>query len=91
MSRRGFTRLGRSLSCSIPLRPGHSRRVVVTGIGIVSPLGVGTKNAWKALLDCSCGIVKLGGPDYEKLPCRIGKLISPQDPFFTFLLISILM
>lgn len=49
------------------------RRVVVTGIGIVSPLGVGTRNAWEALIDSKCGITKLSEPDYNKLPCKIGE------------------
>ncbi|KAG7196499.1 hypothetical protein KM043_018508 [Ampulex compressa] len=51
------------------------RRVVVTGIGIVSPLGVGTKYTWDALIDSKSGIKKLVGPDFEKLPCRIAALV----------------
>lgn len=63
------------------------RRVVVTGLGIVSPLGCNTKSSWKVLIDGKCSIKKLEGPDYEKLPCRIGKTV-----FFCFcyLLIIIL-
>jgi len=49
------------------------RRVVVTGIGVVCPLGVGTRNAWEALTNSKCGITKLSEPDYDKLPCKIGK------------------
>lgn len=51
------------------------RRVVVTGIGIVCPLGVGTQYAWEALINSKCGIKKLQEPDYDKLPCKIGELI----------------
>lgn len=49
------------------------RRVVVTGIGVVCPLGVGTRNAWEALIDSKSGITKLTEPDYGKLPCKIGE------------------
>lgn len=48
------------------------RRVVVTGLGIVSPLGLGTKYVWQKLLEASCGIIRLDSPDYDKLPCKIG-------------------
>ena len=51
------------------------RRVVITGIGIVCPLGVGTKSAWDSLIAGKCGLKKLEEADYEKLPCRIGKSV----------------
>ena len=51
----------------------NRRRVVVTGIGIVCPLGVGTQNSWKALLENKSGVVKLTDPNYNKLPCQVGK------------------
>ncbi|XP_015515587.1 3-oxoacyl-[acyl-carrier-protein] synthase, mitochondrial [Neodiprion lecontei] len=53
----------------------RNRRVVVTGMGVVSPLGVGLKNSWKSLIDGKSGIKKLDREEYEKLPCRIGGLV----------------
>ena len=32
------------------------RRVVVTGLGMVSPLGLDVESSWKALLAGECGI-----------------------------------
>lgn len=52
------------------------RRVVITGLGVVSPLGVGVKNSWNALLAGKSGIVKLNTPEYETLPCRVGNITS---------------
>ncbi|KAJ0180682.1 hypothetical protein K1T71_004086 [Dendrolimus kikuchii] len=54
------------------------RRVVVTGLGIVSPLGTGTETAWRNLLKGHCGIVPLDTNEYSKLPCRIAGII-PTD------------
>lgn len=47
------------------------RRVVVTGMGILCPLGVGVENSWNNLINCKSGITKLTDPDYDKLPCKI--------------------
>lgn len=48
------------------------RRVVITGIGIVSPLGIGTRAYWDALLSGACGIRKIAGFNPDGFPCRIG-------------------
>lgn len=55
------------------------RRVVVTGIGIVSPVGCDTKSAWGNILDGHCGIKALVDPEYESLPCKIAAKIDEQD------------
>ncbi|CAB3228589.1 unnamed protein product [Arctia plantaginis] len=55
-----------------------ARRIVVTGLGIVSPLGTGTELVWKNLLKGKCGIVSLQGEAYSKLPCKIAGII-PLD------------
>jgi 3-oxoacyl-[acyl-carrier-protein] synthase II len=50
------------------------RRVVVTGLGLVTPLGVGVARVWKKLLDGESGIRKLESTDeldYSSLPCQV--------------------
>ncbi|PGH54946.1 beta-ketoacyl-[acyl-carrier-protein] synthase II [Azospirillum palustre] len=52
------------------------RRVVVTGLGAVTPLGAGVNPSWRAMLDGRSGIrairgVDTGGIDVSDLPCRI--------------------
>ncbi|XP_011156979.1 3-oxoacyl-[acyl-carrier-protein] synthase, mitochondrial isoform X1 [Solenopsis invicta] len=66
-----FLHVSRSLTTAARSK----RRVVVTGIGTVCPLGVGTRNAWKALIDSKCGITRLSEPDYDKLPCKVAALV----------------
>lgn len=47
-----------------------ARRVVVTGIGLVTPLGVGVHPVWSRLLDGACGVTTL--PDrFAGLPSQV--------------------
>lgn len=48
------------------------RRVVVTGIGIVAPIGVGLAQYWPSLLAGECGVRKLSTLDASGFPCHIG-------------------
>ena len=48
------------------------RRVVVTGIGIISPLGLGQKNNWKRLISGESGIDTIKSFDTSELTCKIG-------------------
>ena len=47
------------------------RRVVVTGLGIVSPLGRGVEHNWKSLLAGKSGIRKIEGVDLKDIPVTI--------------------
>lgn len=49
-----------------------NRRVVVTGLGAVSPLGINVKHSWNNLISGGCAISKIKDLDaYEKIPCKI--------------------
>lgn len=58
---------------------GQRRRVVVTGIGCVSPVGCDTNAAWENILKGYCGIKKLTDSKYESLPCKIAAKIDEND------------
>jgi len=47
------------------------RRVVVTGCGVVTPLGVGTETVWKRLLEGQSGIRAIQNFDVSDLPAKI--------------------
>lgn len=55
------------------------RRVVVTGLGVVSPVGCDTKSAWENIIKGYCGIKTLNDRQYESLPCRIAAKIDEND------------
>jgi 3-oxoacyl-[acyl-carrier-protein] synthase II len=47
------------------------KRVVVTGIGLVTPLGIGTENNWKRLTAGESGIRAIQSFDVSDLPAKI--------------------
>jgi 3-oxoacyl-[acyl-carrier-protein] synthase II len=53
------------------------RRVVVTGLGAVTPLAAGIKHTWTRLLDSQSGIVSTitKGPQFEPLSSRVAGLV----------------
>jgi 3-oxoacyl-[acyl-carrier-protein] synthase II len=55
------------------------RRVVVTGMGLVSPLGVGVVHSWKALLDGKSGTRRVETFDVDDLPCKIASMVPRGD------------
>lgn len=48
------------------------RRVVITGIGVISPIGIGAKTFWDNLLAGKIGVRRLAQFDPAGLPCQIG-------------------
>ena len=47
------------------------RRVVVTGLGLVTPLGVGVEHGWKSILVRQERARRITAFEVEDLPCRI--------------------
>ncbi len=55
------------------------RRVVVTGLGIVSPLGTGIEEAWQRMLASESGAGPITKFDASDLPCRIAFEVKRGD------------
>ena len=55
------------------------RRVVVTGMGMVSPLGVGVETNWRKLVASETGIGRITYFDPETFPCQVAGQIPRGD------------
>jgi 3-oxoacyl-[acyl-carrier-protein] synthase II len=56
------------------------RRVAVTGVGLVSPLGVGNRENWDALLAGKSGVGPITRFDASRFACRIAAEVKNFDP-----------
>ena len=57
-----------------------SRRVVITGIGLVSSLGIGTSANWSALMSGTSGITRITKFDTEGFAAQIAAEVKGFDP-----------
>jgi 3-oxoacyl-[acyl-carrier-protein] synthase II len=56
------------------------RRVAVTGLGLVSPLGTGNRENWDALTAGRCGLGPITRFDASRFACRIAGEVKDFDP-----------
>jgi 3-oxoacyl-[acyl-carrier-protein] synthase II len=62
----------------------HTRRIVVTGMGVVSPLGVGVEAVWRRLLAGHSGLALLPAEVTEGIASRVAGVVpglSPDRPW----------
>jgi len=55
------------------------RRVVITGMGCVTPVGVGVSNFWQALISGRSGVVRISIFDASSWPTKIGAEVRDLD------------
>jgi 3-oxoacyl-[acyl-carrier-protein] synthase II len=55
------------------------RRVVVTGLGLVTPLGCGVDVVWRRLIEGRSGIVRIDRFDVEDLPAKVAGLVPSGE------------
>ena len=56
------------------------RRVVITGMGIVSPLGESVKEYWGSLVNGVAGIGPMTLADPTEYPCKVAGEVTDFDP-----------
>ena len=57
-----------------------ARRVVVTGVGLVSAVGIGTDETWQALLAGRSGVAPITAFDAAAFACRFAAEVKNFDP-----------
>ncbi len=58
-----------------------TRRVVVTGVGLVCALGIGTEESWKNLVGGCSGVALITHFDTNGFDCKIAGEVKNFDPF----------
>lgn len=57
-----------------------NKKIVVTGMGAVTPIGVGVENYWESLIAGKCGIGEITKLDTEKLPLHRAAEVKDFKP-----------
>jgi len=60
--------------------PKTLRRVVITGIGCVSPIGIGKEQFWRSLKEGRSGVTRISRFDATELPVQIAAEVRDFDP-----------
>ncbi len=55
------------------------RRVVVTGMGLLSPFGVGVEHGWKQLLAGKSAASRITSFEVDDLPCKVAHIVPRGD------------
>lgn len=59
---------------------GNRRRVVITGMGTVNPLGNDVTSTWAAMMRGDCGVEPITHFDTTDYPCRVAAYVKDFDP-----------
>ncbi len=59
---------------------GNRKRVVITGMGVVSPLGNNLKSTWAGMMNGECGVETITHFDTTDFPCNMAAFVKGFDP-----------
>ncbi|KAK8792560.1 hypothetical protein WA588_005052 [Blastocystis sp. NMH] len=59
-------------------------RVVVTGIGAITPFGVGMEQCYRQLIQGRTAIHRLESPEFEKCKCKIGATVPRENSPYAY-------
>src|SRR5678815_5358188 len=58
----------------------HGRRVVITGIGVVAPNGIGKQAYWDSLVSGKSGVDWITDFDTDPYPCKVSAKVQDFNP-----------
>ena len=58
----------------------NKRRVVVTGLGLITPVGIGVKESWKSILNGVSGITSINKFDASNFKSQVAGEVKSFDP-----------
>ncbi len=58
----------------------NNRRVVITGMGVVAPNGIGMDNFWDSLVHGRSGVCKIAHFDVTTYPCKVAGIVQDFQP-----------
>jgi 3-oxoacyl-[acyl-carrier-protein] synthase II len=58
----------------------NNRRVVITGMGVVAPNGIGIENFWGSLIQGRSAVRRITRFDASSFPCQLAAEVSDFDP-----------
>jgi 3-oxoacyl-[acyl-carrier-protein] synthase II len=58
----------------------HETDVLITGVGVASPIGIGRERFWSSLLQCQSGVARIGLFDPSSLPVQVAAEVRGFDP-----------
>lgn len=62
----------------------EKRRVVITGVGVISPVGIGSDKFWQSLINGESGVGPITKFDASEFDCKIAAEVSDYDPLNYF-------
>ena len=69
----------RAASLNKDLKEKMEKRVVITGIGAITPVGNHAEETWKNLVEGNCGIDLIQGLDEHNLPVKVAGQVKNFD------------
>ncbi len=54
----------------------NPRRVVITGVGLVTPIGIGAETVWNALLEKKCGVRRIAAFDPSRFESQVAGQVA---------------